>query len=187
MFCKLLQSTLIAKNVLSWINFSIMSRNFGTISGKCWRRVAECENMSVIRYKNPGNSPNFNRTSEVRKMKEKMRKCYVTEKMESQQKKVSLQSKFFKDVWSEKMEIQQKKVCRNFCRIFVDEVGRKTSSNFAGIFPEFADFFPGICWNSKSRRIPTHPEVSGTHPEVSGIATSSAEICMRPVDPLSLF
>ena len=38
--------------------------------------------------------PNFFRTSEVRKMKEnfKMRKCYVTEKMESQQKKVSLQS-----------------------------------------------------------------------------------------------
>ena len=36
--------------------------------------------------------PNFVRTSEVRKMKEKMRKCYVTEKMESQQKKVSLQS-----------------------------------------------------------------------------------------------
>ena len=36
--------------------------------------------------------PNFVRTSEVRKMKDKMRKCYVTEKMESQQKKVSLQS-----------------------------------------------------------------------------------------------
>ena len=30
--------------------------------------------------------PNFVRTSEVRKMKEKMRKCYVTKKMESQQK-----------------------------------------------------------------------------------------------------
>ena len=28
------------------------------------------------------NSPNFVRTSEVRKMKEKMRKCYVTEIME---------------------------------------------------------------------------------------------------------
>ena len=34
-------------------------------------------------------SLNFVRTSEVRKMKEKMRKCYVTEKMESQQEKVT--------------------------------------------------------------------------------------------------
>ena len=35
--------------------------------------------------------PNFVRKSEVRKMKEKMRKRYVTENMEIQHKKVSLQ------------------------------------------------------------------------------------------------
>ena len=42
-----------------------------------------------------------------------------------------------------------------------------------GILPEFAE----ICWNSKSRRIRTHPDASG-------IGTSSAEICIWPIDPL---
>ena len=46
-------------------------------------------------------------------------------------------------------------------------------SNFAGILPEFAE----ICRNSKSRRIRTHPDASG-------IGTSSAEICIWPIDPL---
>ena len=67
--------------------------------------------------------PNFFRTSEVRKMKEnfKMRKCYVTEKMESQQKTVSLQSKFSKDVWSEKMKEKMRKI---YVPIFFSEVGK---------------------------------------------------------------
>ena len=62
----------------------------------------------------------------------------------------------------------------SFCQTLLD------LPKFAGIWPEFAE----ICRNSKSRRIRTHLEVSGTHPEVSGIGTSSAEICMRLADPL---
>ena len=54
------------------------------------------------------------------------------------------------------------------------------ATKFAGILLEYAE----ICWNSKPdafRRIRTHP---GRIRDASGIGTSSAEICIWPIDRL---
>ena len=52
--------------------------------------------------------------------------------------------------------------------------------NVFGILLKLAE----ICRNSKSRRIRTHPDASGRIRDASGIGTSSAEICIWPIDPL---
>ena len=48
----------------------------------------------------------------------------------------------------------------------------------------FARILPEFCQNSPKFAAIQNPDASGTHPDASGIGTSSAEICIWPLDRL---